>query len=285
MFWKAKFARRNDSNEKLKNDKEEAFWEQLNDVEKVAFSNVGDDHPIKFGDNWKDLTLRRAGKYPVDNHIRSDAELQIEKSMGKRISLHEDQVPLNEVLQKIAALANFSIYIDDQGLEEDAVFTDTPVSINVESITVKSALNLLLERHDLAYMIQDEVLKITSRIRQQGDMVTRTYSVADLVVPIPSLATADPSDGMGTPLAMANGMNSLGTGQYSVPPSAALGQAFPQIGANGNPGAMGVNGSNPRMSAQVARNADFDSLSDLIISTISPETWDCGRRTGFGPPL
>src|SRR5262249_19020890 len=141
-----------------------------------------------YGDDWADITARRKDKYGPDSRIKTETEIQIEKSMGKRISLHEDHVPLNEVLQKIGTLAGFNIYIDDMGLEEENIGTQTPVTIDVEAITVKSALNLILERYNLAYTVQDEVLKITSRLRQQGDLSTRSYNVADLVVPIPSQA-------------------------------------------------------------------------------------------------
>ena len=274
MFWKARFARRDADNSKLRNDKEESFFDQLDDVEKSVIVKVGDDKPIHFGDNWNDINERRKGKYHADNRIRTDAELQIEKSLGKRISLHEDQVPLNEVLQKVATLAGFNVYIDDQGLEEEGVFTQTPVSINVEAITVKSALNLLLERYNLAYTTQDEVLKITSRLRQQGDMVARTYPVADLVVPIPSQAMGFAPGMSGIPQNNVYGsMPGTGGGQFSVPPSAVPGQGFPQIGPNADVGPMGLNSGSPRV-APTANNYDFDTLTDLIISTVSPETWE-----------
>ena len=58
------------------------------------------------------------------------------------------------------------------------------MSINVDGIRLKSALNLLLRPLHLGYTIKDDVLKITSRMKQQGELVTLTYSVADLVVPI-----------------------------------------------------------------------------------------------------
>jgi general secretion pathway protein D len=49
LFWKARFARRKGSNDKLQLDKEESFWKQLDDVEQGVIVNVTDDHPLDFG--------------------------------------------------------------------------------------------------------------------------------------------------------------------------------------------------------------------------------------------
>ena len=47
--------------------------------------------------------------------------------------------------------------------------SDTPVTINLRSeITLKSALNLILEPLHLSYVIKDEVLKITSEQMRDG---------------------------------------------------------------------------------------------------------------------
>ena len=164
------------NNEKLKIDKEGSFIDQLNDVETAVIVKVGDKHPIEFGDDWKEITKRREGKYRTDNRKRGEEELRIEQSLSKRISLHEEQIPLSDVVKKIQAVADINIVLDTPGLEEEGVGSDIPVSIDVDGIMVKSALNLILSRYNLAYMIDNEVLKITSRMRQQGELVVATYS-------------------------------------------------------------------------------------------------------------
>ncbi len=58
---------------------------------------------------------------------------------------------------------------------------------------LKSALNLMLKPLELGYVIEDEVLKITNQLRQQGKLITRSYPVADLVVP---LSNFQPNVGM-----------------------------------------------------------------------------------------
>ena len=272
MFWKSRFARRNESNENLKLAKEESFYKQLDEVEWATVVNVGDD-PIDFGSSWADITARRKGKYKADNRVRSEDELRIQESLNRRISLHEDNVPLSDVMQKISALAGFNYTFDKLGLEEEGVSPSVPVTINVDGITVRSVLNLMLEQYRLGYLVQDEVLKITSRMRQQGDLVIATYPVADLVIPIPSFTNA-----MGNVNAVSGDgtAGNMGGGQFSVPPAAG-GQPFAQMGPNPMTGLGGIPndmtlGPNSRLSGGSAA-PDFNTLMDLISTTVAPDSW------------
>ncbi|HUQ68075.1 MAG TPA: hypothetical protein VM165_01045, partial [Planctomycetaceae bacterium] len=262
LFWKARMARRIAGNEELKLNKEESVFNALNDVEHALVNRVGDDHPVDFGKDWKDITARRKGKYRSDNRVRTDEEVRIEESLQRRISLHEDGVTLNEVVKKISALVGINIVFDNLGLEEEGVTSNVPVTIDVDGITVKSALNLMLEPYRLGYMVQDEVLKITSRMRQQGDLTVATYPVADLVIPIPNFLPSVPNPfAIGGSSPMANG------GQMSVPAS---GQPFAQVGQNP---LMPMNTTGTDRLSGGAPTADFDTLTDLITTTIAPDSW------------
>ena len=269
LFWKARLGRRVASNEKLKNEKEESFIGQLDDVEQAVIVKVNDKHPIDFGDNFKDITNRRKGKYRSDNRTRDEDDIRIEQSLSKVISLHEEQSPLSDVIAKIRAVADINIVIDQLGLEEEGVSTNTPVTISVEGIKVKSALNLILGRHNLAYHIDNQALNITSRIRQQGELVVATYSVADLVIPITNFGQLNNDNLFGTNL-QSNGLPNMGGGQMSVPPGGFGGMG--QVGPNGassssNSGTDGRAGSR-------SQAPDFNSLTDLLTSTIAPDSWD-----------
>jgi general secretion pathway protein D len=142
----------------------------------------------------------------------------------------------------------------------------------------------------LSYVIQNEVLKITSEQLRDTVVVTRTYDVADLVIPIPNFA---PSGRLGMGAAIADGYNMTGTGMGLGPGSAYLASAN---GAN----ASGV--IDPAVMAQISNlmpggggapvsgmsqpismgpggvgggaQADFDSLIELITTTVKPQTWD-----------
>jgi len=269
LFWKARFARRNANNEQLRLDKEESFIEQLNDVEKAVVVKVGDEHPIDFGEEWGNITARRKGKFGPDNRRRSEDELRIQESLNRRISLHEDNVPLSEVMAKIGTLAGFNVNFDKLGMEEEGVTPSVPVTIDVDGITVRSALNLMLDQYRLGYMVQNEVLNITSRLRQQGELVVASYPVADLVIPIPSFAPTM-GNAMGVTGMGGGAQSGMGGAQFSMPPLGG-GQPFAQIGGNPLDTMTGLTG-NDRLAGSSSA-ADFDTLVSLISTTVAPDSW------------
>ena len=275
LFWKARFGRRVSRNEELRLTKEEAVWGALDEVEWAAIPHHGD--PMQFPKNWEEITSRRRGRYGPDNRSRTEEEKRIEKSLSRQISLHFQEIPLRDVMRHIATVADVNVVLDNLGLEEEGVSTDSPVSIDVNGIRLKSALNLLLEPLHLAYTIEDEVLKVTSRMRQQGRLVVATYPVADLVVPIPNF-TPSGSTGMSSGgLGMQQG--AMTGGNMSVPSSGGFQQAAgaqfqvaDQMAGGANPWS-----GNPGLDAQLGGGGsavDFDTITDLIVATVEPDSWD-----------
>src|SRR5207244_8316084 len=73
---------------------------------------------------------------------------------------------------------------DMPALEEQSISMDRPISIVLENVSLKSALNLLLHQVHLTYVIRDEALQITTPEKAKGKLVQKTYAVADLVIPV-----------------------------------------------------------------------------------------------------
>ena len=93
-------------------------------------------------------------------------------------------------------------------MTEEGVTSDTPVTIDLnQDISLKSALNLILEPLHLSYIIKDEVLKVTSEQFRDGNIVPQTYPVADLVIPIPNFV---PGPRIGMASALQEAYNTLG---------------------------------------------------------------------------
>jgi general secretion pathway protein D len=199
--------------------------------------------------------------------------------------------PLSEVVETLGRMAGVNVYLDPQGLHAEGVTTDEPISINLtEPISLRSALNLILEPLHLSYVIQNEVLRITSEQTRDSDTFVRVYNVADLVIPIPNFV---PSYNIGLPGALREAMNSTGQvrpmGSYEpVALTLAANDNSPAAAANASVLAqMGTAGMLPSATSRTptpsglapgsmggASMADFDTLIDLITSTIAPQSWD-----------
>ena len=269
MVIKGQLALQNKFNEDLKSDKEETRLKVGNDIERGLVHDLSDDHPLSFDKKMWENVNKRKGKYGVDNRNKSEEEIQIEKNLQRKISLHEDNVPLVDVIRKIKAVADINIVFDEAGLEEEGVSSNTAISIDVDSITVKSALNLILQRFQLGYMVGDEVLKITNHVRQRGELINATYNVADLVVTIPNFgldsSAASPRFG-GVP------GSSQGFANQAFLNNGLTGQAFAQVGPNAN--GFNIPGEHDSRLNGARRSTDFTELTNLITSTISPDTWE-----------
>ena len=263
MVIKGQLALQNKFNDDLKSDKEETRLKVGNDIERGLVHDLSDEHPLSFDKKMWENVSKRKDKYGADNRKKSEEEIQIEKSLQRKISLHEDNVPLVDVIRKIKAVADINIVFDEAGLEEEGVSSNTAISIDVDSITVKSALNLILQRFQLGYMVGDEVLKITNHVRQRGELINATYNVADLVVTIPNFVT----DGSGVPVKAGTSQGSQAFFNNGI-----NGQAFAQAGPNAN--GFNIPGEQDSRLNGARRNTDFTELTNLITSTISPDTWE-----------
>ncbi|MBN2476163.1 MAG: general secretion pathway protein GspD [Pirellulales bacterium] len=291
LLLRSKFVRRYFNNLELSDLKEEGLWSQL---DSVAASSVGFDDRIPFrmpdAKEWADLTTRRSKYTAEQQRHRTERDLEIEQKLRHPVSLDFREEPLANVLDYLAKVTEVNMHLDPQALAEYGISADVPVTISVrDEIMLKSALNLILEPLQLTYVVKDEVLKVTSEQQREGETHRFVYSVADLVTPIPNFV---PSPNMGLAGAYHNAMSNVGYGMGASFGASAAPLAV-MASRDGNPGAAMIN---PALLAQVSgpasrgggsmpmgfgpgglgggSQADFDSLIDLITSTIQPDTWD-----------
>jgi general secretion pathway protein D len=240
---------------------------------------------------WTDLTANRLAQLQKSRRKRSEKEVEIEQRLKTPVSLQFQDSPLSVVLNSLGKLANVNIHMDPQGLAEEGVTTDTPVTIDLsQDISLKSALNLILKPLHLDYVIKDEVLKITSEQLRDGEVYTVTYNVADLVIPIPNFV---PNRNMGLQGALRDAYQNVnygspvGLGSMQSPLPVVASRDGGRNSATINPAALAnLSGStSPAGPLDAPGGAgpgglggqpqpDFDTLIELITSTISPESWD-----------
>jgi general secretion pathway protein D len=313
LAWKSQFAKNIAGAADLRDRKAGYFDEALDDVDHAATGGATDSQPYNFGDprRWEALTKDRRQRERENGRKLNPAEQEIEKSLGKHVELNFKSRPLAEVLEMLGKMAGINIVLDEVGLHAEAVDPSTPVTFELNNpIMLKSALDLILSRLQLSYVIQHEVLLITSKDMRDSHTYTSVYYVADLVTPIPNFV---PNYNIGLPGAIRESFAALGAYNHGIhagsPPGLGNGViplTLTQNDANGKSGdhssflaqaaaagqqVQGQNGSqipiplpNPGTRAPMAGGngpgglgggviADFDTLIDLITSTIQPDTW------------
>ena len=92
--------------------------------------------------------------------------------------------PLKDVVDQLKLQHGIEIQLDMKALTEASVSPDMPITKSLKGISLRSALRLMLGEKDLNYIIDHEVLLITTADKAKATVVTKVYPVADLVLPI-----------------------------------------------------------------------------------------------------
>lgn len=125
----------------------------------------------------------KAASHPTNEYLPVDteAEKKILAALDHVTEMEFNEAPLQDVIDYFKDLHNIEIQLDIKPLEESGVGSDTPVSGVLKGMPLRSALSILLKRHDMAWMLRDEVLQITTPDVADSHLTTRIYPVADLV--------------------------------------------------------------------------------------------------------
>lgn len=282
-------------NQDLKNAKEDGFLNEMLAIEESAII-TNPNNPISMPDSetWKQLSIDRLGRADSDSRL-SEAEQAIRRKLSNKVNIKFRNRPLGEVLNDLSAMSGVPIIIDERALSSVRVTPELPVSLQLQDpIMLESALNLILEQNELSHMIKNDVLIITTRQVKESNTFVRTYRVTDLVTPIPNFVsgyedglagalraayqmTQPQADVQLVPVSMSdlgNNMASAMTPMSGGPQKFGGNNVLGQYHSMGSQGGFGPGGSPSSGAGGGSSFADFQSLIDLIQTTVSPDTWD-----------
>ena len=146
-----------------------------------------DEPPLTYppADVWQALSARRIERYgSIDLSGGKASEQKIYRALKEPTDVSFNGTTLSAVIKFFRETHNIPIVIDDKALEEENLTADEPITLELPNISFRSALKLVLEPLQLTYVIEDEVMRITSK--RTSANVVRVYPVGDLVVPIVS---------------------------------------------------------------------------------------------------
>jgi type II secretory pathway component GspD/PulD (secretin) len=255
-----------------KDGKDKYALEMLNDTDKVG-PPVDMDNPLAVNQR---VSMQARDRKSIEsllkiNNVHSEKEHAIYRRLDQPISSMDfKDTPLKQILDDLQGLTGINIVTDVPALNDAGVSLDTQITMRLDGIALKSALNLLLHQVHLTYVVQDEVLNITTDEHARGKMITRIHPVLDLVTPIPN------SDGASAPsalkTAMAGGEPALklaGIGPTQSLHTLPGGMDTTQTGGTSPTGAITTNNKDKDKGASGLE----DTLMHLIINTIRPESW------------
>ena len=290
---KARFVSRLAIMEGIRDRKEEGVWGGLAAAEEAAiFTNwdvpVTIDDPDAFREKG---LLRRARQEQLRGG--SEADRRIWNILRNEQVQGEYTGTLAEAIDQLSRQAGVNIVFDDLALATENVRKDQLVDMPIrQPISLRSALQLIIQSAGLEFVVENESIKITSADSQQTKLKTETYYIGDLVMPIVA-----PQHPMHMTFMQPNVAGGAGGGVMSVAsgagPSSQLAMAQQLGGAlAGNPFAGGGYNDGPQVGQPTFGSVggqtfggitlqDFEPLIELIQSTIAPDSWqDTGQGLG-----
>jgi hypothetical protein len=162
------------NNRSQRSDAERRIAAVTRDVSRSAAPPVGE---LEYPEDWIKRTKNRSG---MDTSFTAQ-EKAIVRALNAPISVDFKGSRIDEVVEYLASATKQPIMLDRAALNEAQVSYDTPVTVKLDGVALRTVLRRVLSDLGLAYVIKDQTLQITSAVRAKEMMIVRTYYLGDLL--------------------------------------------------------------------------------------------------------
>lgn len=178
--------------------------------------------------------------------------------------LNFDQIALTDAVEYFRDLTGLNIDVNWKALEEVGLGKDTPVSLRLRGVKVGVAIQKTLDAAGpglLGFYVDDSVVHITTRAAADERVITRVYSVDDLITDVPDFQKVQSFQLQSSSGRTASsGQGGGGGGGSSSSSSGVFGG--------------GSGGSSNNSQTRKTRNERAEELISLIQETIRPDVWN-----------
>jgi hypothetical protein len=157
----------------VRNDQNKRLSSLSRDIDRSATPTDGD---VEFPKDFKERTKNRGSGSPL-----TSKEKAILKALDTPITVSFKDSRFQDVIDYLSTLINQPILLDNAALEEAKITYETPVTVKVKGVTVRTLLRKILGDFGLAYMIKEQTIQVTSALKARETMITRSYHIGDIV--------------------------------------------------------------------------------------------------------
>ncbi len=108
-------------------------------------------------------------------------EEKILKALDKPTNVEWQELALEDCLTFLAEFHGIPVWLDKSSLTDEGVALDQPITLKLSGVRLDSVLNLLLQPVQLEWVIQDEVLKITTHVWCEKHPEVQAHEIQDLI--------------------------------------------------------------------------------------------------------
>ncbi|RCS41432.1 hypothetical protein DTL42_23020 [Bremerella cremea] len=132
--------------------------------------------------------LAQSQAMPVDNYevkprlvtlLPAESVTLREQLDSQQIEIAFDQVPLGKAIEDLRKATGLNLVLDSRALEDIGLDAECSVTLQARKRSVARTLELMLA--PLVYMVQDDVVIVTTESEQESSPEIRVYPVRDLV--------------------------------------------------------------------------------------------------------
>lgn len=158
----------------IHNEKERRSLNVMRDIERSSIPPAGD---VEFPKDWKEKTKRRTSAMVT----LTAKEKALLRALDTPVSVTFKQERFQDVVEYLATATGQPFLLDKSSLSDAQIDYDTPVSLSVKNVSVRSVLKKILGDLGLAYVVKDECIQIISAAKAKEMMLVRSYYIGDLL--------------------------------------------------------------------------------------------------------
>ncbi len=277
-------------------DSEDYAWEIGNDAFDYG-PPVNTNDPVNFSKKrFEEIKNRSAmGGGISSQRPRTIEERRLESELNTRkVNFSFKDQPIDEVITFMQTYTGLNFDLDTKSLQKAGIDPRTPITASYTNHTLKYALELVLAKANLSYIIDKELIRVTTQEGLRGRMQQRVIPVADLVIPVQNYAPAPITD-LNTQLqhTMNQSRPMLGGNTTPFTPPVGLGNGMGSptgtaslTGPGARPGSSGtlqsgMSSAGPVTTVTKGGSATIEeALIHLITSSVHPNTWEAMGGAG-----
>lgn len=120
----------------------------------------------------------------AESKTASEQRARISAALNGETAIDFHEAPLSEVVAYLHDLHDIPIVLDLRAMDDVGLASDTPITVNLKGISLRSAMRLVLRDLELTYIVADGVLQITTPDSAASRLLQHVYPVDDLCSPI-----------------------------------------------------------------------------------------------------
>lgn len=105
------------------------------------------------------------------------------EAIKEPVTIDFNETPLSDVVAAIRDRQRIQIVVDKRSLDDVGISLDSPVTLRLRGVSLRTALKFLLRDYELSWVIRDGLLEITTPETANELAEARVYPVGDILLP------------------------------------------------------------------------------------------------------